>query len=307
MTRRASNRTRGKPRTRGIQSLGRRSPLLRTLQPSESLSESLKAPSSLTRRNLPDLPRGKGLRSRFLLKRELALALSTVPRKPSPPRDPETAGWQDGPLPTSYGRDRLRLLPIDPYQVHAYWELAPQMLSARIGAIAERPRRILRVYDVTRIDFDGTNANSVLDIELTPEAQNWYFRVQTPGRSLCADLGFLCRAVFVPLVRSNVAHTPPAEASSTTDERWVRPVRRRSGNLLLPAPAPTGVRDIPSKVREIPEPSVAAEQVRGVGRPDKAIERLSGDAVRQVILERLERASAGSVAGLSSDQLRQRQ
>ncbi len=126
--------------------------------------------------------------------------------------------WEDAPLPETYGEDRLVLLPIDPYWVHAYWELAPPDHPA-----GEEARFILRVYDVTCIDFDGSNAHSYFDIELNPDARSWYINLWSPGKSLCAELGRVLQdGTFAPRVRSNAIHTPPAGISSHAEERWTR-------------------------------------------------------------------------------------
>jgi hypothetical protein len=98
------------------------------------------------------------------------------------------------------------------------------------------------VYDVTFIDFNGTNAHGSFDIEITPQARNWYINLWSPGKSLCAELGLAHpEGTFASLVRSNVIQTPPAWASPNTEERWVRPEREQAGHFLLQAPTPADV------------------------------------------------------------------
>jgi hypothetical protein len=213
---------------------------------SPAVPESLEALRRLPRARLVALARSTGLKGRSRLnKEELVLALGAtlgiasaekaIPQSPAP-RDPE-----DLPLPEIYGMDRLVLLPIDPYWVHAYWELAAPQPLVRGEAAGDDSHCILRVYDVTSIYFDGTNAHGFFDIQISGEARNWYINLWSPGRTLCAELGLVRPdGSFTPLVRSNVIQTPPAWSSTSIGERWVRVEWRREDDLPLQAPFSDG-------------------------------------------------------------------
>jgi len=111
-------------------------------------------------------------------------------------------------LPTEYGENRLVLMPRDPYWIFAYWEVTPSPT-------------LLRVYDVTDIVFNGQNAWSYFDIEITGGANNWYLNVPAADRSYLADLGFLdSEGRFVTILRSNTVHTPRDRPSDLLDEEW---------------------------------------------------------------------------------------
>src|SRR5207244_10632149 len=58
----------------------------------------------------------------------------------------------------------------------------------RLGAEAEGAVEVLRVYDVTFIDFTGDNAWASVDIEPTPGVESWYINVWKPAASYCAEL-----------------------------------------------------------------------------------------------------------------------
>jgi hypothetical protein len=135
---------------------------------------------------------------------------------------PETEG-----LPGSYGEDRIALLVRDPYWVHVYWDITRQTLARAQDALGERwheARSVLRVYDVTGMDFDGTNANSFFDIEITGGASNWYVNIHVPNRAYCVEIGLLSpTGEFIVLARSNVATTPRDVPSDVTDEEWMIP------------------------------------------------------------------------------------
>ncbi len=132
---------------------------------------------------------------------------------------------EEGELPRSYGRDRIVLLPRDPWWVFAYWEVTP---TTRINALrtlaaqAEGAREVLRVYDVTFITFTGDNAWLFFDVEVAPGADRSYLNVGRPAASFCVELGLRSgNGRFLPLVRSNVVTTPRSSPSPDTAVRWV--------------------------------------------------------------------------------------
>lgn len=130
-------------------------------------------------------------------------------------------------LPSGYQKNRIVLQVRDPWWIHAYWELATdtiERLKQELGNAFFTAKRVLRVYDVSHIIFDGTNAHRFFDIEVAPEANNWYIDAAGPGRSWCVDLGLLLSdSSFITVVRSNTIHTPLDGPSWITDEEWMIP------------------------------------------------------------------------------------
>ena len=135
--------------------------------------------------------------------------------------------------PDYYGRTDTVLMVVHPFLLFAYWEATPtscRQAHETMGPEIDGARAILRMYDISLIHFDGTNAHQIFDIEIGLEARGWYIPIWTADKSYCADVGFLARTGrFHPISRSNVIHTPRATPSSRTDEQWmrVRFVRRR--------------------------------------------------------------------------------
>lgn len=208
--------------------------------------ESLEALRRLPHAQLLALARSTGLKGRSRLNKEgLVVALGATLGIPSVeeaiPPSPAPRDGEDVPLPESYGTDRLVLLPIDPYWVHAYWELAAPEPVGRDEVAGDDSHRILRMYDVTFIAFDGTNAHGFFDIQISGEARNWYINLWSPGKSLCAELGLVRPdGSFTPLVRSNVIQTPQAWSSTNTGERWVRVEWRQEDDLPRQDPSSDG-------------------------------------------------------------------
>jgi hypothetical protein len=130
-------------------------------------------------------------------------------------------------LPYSYGKDKIILQVRDPWWIHAYWEVTHQTLeklSSQLREDFQKARRILRVYDVSHIHFNGKNAHRFFDIAVSEYANNWYIDTGGPGRSWCVDLGLLLPSGrFILIARSNVVQTPIEGPSWITDEEWMIP------------------------------------------------------------------------------------
>jgi hypothetical protein len=124
-----------------------------------------------------------------------------------------------------YYDDRIVLMTRDPYWCYAYWDLAPQSIESKRSELKKewgQAAFALRVYDVTDLDFNGSNAHKYQDVSVTGEAGNWYINVWTPGRSYLVEIGFKTEdGHFIPIARSNAILTPNDRPSDVTDEEWV--------------------------------------------------------------------------------------
>ena len=124
-------------------------------------------------------------------------------------------------LPYRYDVDRLALMVRDPWWLYTYWEVRDGTMERYRGELGDdfsKARRVLRVYDVTNIIFNGSNANRFFDIQVNDYSQNWYIDIGEPGRSWCVDYGLLLPdGRFITILRSNVVQTPLAGPSPVTD------------------------------------------------------------------------------------------
>ena len=130
-------------------------------------------------------------------------------------------------LPWGYGQDKIVLQVRDPWWIHAYWEVTNptyERLKNELKNEFYGARRILRVYDVSQIIFDGKNAHRFFDIQINEHSNSWYIDTGGPGRSWCVDLGLLLPdGRFIMIVRSNTVCTPIEGPSWITDEEWMIP------------------------------------------------------------------------------------
>lgn len=143
---------------------------------------------------------------------------------------PETSRMHRGlaqELPFAYGQDKMVLLVRDPWWLFTFWEVRHETVEKLKNELKDdfyKAKRLLRVYDVTNIIFNGNNANRFFDIEINEFASSWYIDTSGPGRSWCVDLGLrLPNGKFITILRSNVVQTPLDGSSSITDEEWMIP------------------------------------------------------------------------------------
>ena len=150
-----------------------------------------------------------------------------VNTKFSHPEDTRVRSAMPQELPLCYDQDKIILQVRDPRWLHSYWEIRNQTiegLKSKLGDAFYRAKKILRVYDVTNVLFNGSNANSFFDIHYNDFANSWYIDTEGPGRAWCVDLGLmLADGRFITILRSNVVQTPLDGPSWITDEEWMIP------------------------------------------------------------------------------------
>jgi len=140
--------------------------------------------------------------------------------------EPLTRTKKEFRFPPGYGDNKIVLLVRDPWWAFTYWEIRKDKEDEIVGKIVKSgdspEKSILRVYDITDINFNGKNAHSFFDIELKGLANNWYLNVGVPGRAWIVDIGIITkRGEFYVLARSNVAKTPNYGMSDQLDAEWM--------------------------------------------------------------------------------------
>ena len=105
-------------------------------------------------------------------------------------------------LPAEYGENELLIMVVDPRIIFANWEVIP-------SAWSEGPEGfVLRVYDISGICFDGSNARRSMDIQVQGRTGSGFFDIGMPGSEVVVEIGFITGNEFRPLIRSNVVSLP---------------------------------------------------------------------------------------------------
>lgn len=153
-------------------------------------------------------------------------------------------------LSAEYGEERVVLLARDPDTVYCYWEVPRKRLDRERARFGKDGRLAIRVYDVTGVQFDGSNATSFFDQVVSERVGSWYFTLKRPGHAFCADIGILSSSGrFREIVRSSVLRTPPGTISEVVDEEWSLPEHAERAIYGIPAGAPGGASS--EQVREL--------------------------------------------------------
>ncbi len=179
-----------------------------------------KAKKSSGEKSIFDFQQMKAEQSKYYTGATLPFAQQAVEARSSVQDEP-------GELPLRYDEDVVVLQVRDPWWAHVYWDVRTatiNKLKAEYKQDFERGRWVLRAYDVSYINFDGSNANHFFDTGIDPDARNWYLNFGAPGTSWCIDLGVvLPDGRFIMIARSNVISLPLDGPSWITDEEWMIP------------------------------------------------------------------------------------
>ncbi|WP_100372439.1 DUF4912 domain-containing protein [Bacillus sp. FJAT-45037] len=120
-------------------------------------------------------------------------------------------------LPASYERDELMLLPRTPTSLHAYFETSHftrQLIEHQMRTPWHELQKVLRLYDITAIDFNGHHSHRFVDADLPEVTNNWYFHGVEENRTYILDLGVRTRDhSFFSIMRSNPIDTPRLKSS----------------------------------------------------------------------------------------------
>ena len=131
-------------------------------------------------------------------------------------------------FPTGYGDNKIVILARDPWWIFSYWEIRKDKEDDIVRKIESSgdsvQKTVLRVYDITDVNFNGKNAHTYFDIDLRGLATTWYINVNQPDRSWVVEIGIVSRkGDFHALARSNTIKTPRFGMSDKMDTEWSMP------------------------------------------------------------------------------------
>lgn len=131
-------------------------------------------------------------------------------------------------LPERYGVDRIVALPVHPRLIHVYWEIGSAEWAGEKVGVREGEgegegagvQPILRVYGLDAGGERPEEALASFDVEVDIGAGNWYVHLEESFAARAAvcvvELGArVGGGLFGPRLRSNPAHIPPSDLSSS--------------------------------------------------------------------------------------------
>lgn len=156
------------------------------------------------------------------------------------------AGLPD--LPDGYGETRIVLMPRDPQWAYAYWDISNQ---AKVAVRQQGGQNlVLRLCDVTDIDFNQTAPHSIQQVDCDELARDWYLPIPVSDRDYLVEIGYLtATGHWLMLARSLPIRVPPVYPSDWFDEQfvtidWEEDLRdRQFGNLVKPGTTTTQASD----------------------------------------------------------------
>jgi len=97
-------------------------------------------------------------------------------------------------------------------KVFIFWSIPESkwnLISSYCGFLNDDLSLKLRVYDITSIYFDGSNAHSTEEIRLDRDKNQLVLEGLQPNRSYCFEVGIQDGSrSFMPILQSNPLHTP---------------------------------------------------------------------------------------------------
>jgi len=182
---------------------------------------------------------------------------------------------------------RIVLMDIDPYSLHAYWEIThsdKERILKQLLKHSRPPKQIIRFYDVTYIQFNGKNAHSHFDIEVNRNRGNWYVDLWSPHKSLCVEIGMKSfRGDFYPISRSNYIETPRAYQSSSGKEQWMKVSGNYEEISMLPAKSqkeenkPEDASHTPSSTKKVVSKYIPTSAEKDSPQEETVVEKGSHD------------------------------
>jgi glycogen(starch) synthase len=135
------------------------------------------------------------------------------PEIPPPPPAPETlrtVAWDIGQHKAGElfqpALNHVNLAMVSPFQGYAHWRILQPWIDQTAWSRGQawfHCRLILRLYDVSFVEFNGLNAHRIQDVALPAITGNTFFNLPKPGTFQLAEVGFLLRnGEFVPAARS---------------------------------------------------------------------------------------------------------
>lgn len=142
-----------------------------------------------------------------------------------------------------YNETYLYLIPRDPESLFVIWEVGTESREALRTKFGEdffsRNRLILRVYQVTGIEFNGFNAHTSFEVDDWLDDKNEYWVKVKPDNDYIAEIGYRAAGTgyFEVIARSNSVFAP--KGSITTQQKYAEwpSIEVDPNNVVIELPA----------------------------------------------------------------------
>jgi|SRR5579884_1291317 len=118
--------------------------------------------------------------------------------------------------------NHVGLAAVAPNQGFAHWRIQQKWVdetARKRGGAWHNCRLVLRLYDVSYVEFNGFNAHRIQDEPLNSLCGQRFFHLPRPGTSQLAEVGFVLRSgEFIPAARSQSATFARNSWSSNRDQ-----------------------------------------------------------------------------------------
>lgn len=162
-------------------------------------------------------------------------------------------------LPDSYKHPKVTLAVVDPYLVHAWWDIDTTRLPPDTISAA------LRFHDLSGAP------SAVFDVDVDLRARNWYVHLWNPARSYYAELGIkTAGGEFRSLAASNKVRTPRAWPAAAAPVHTGQAFSPAVATPISNGEAPTEPRHALQPGRDVPEVTIQTNAPAPAGAPAEA-------------------------------------
>ncbi|MCA1031744.1 DUF4912 domain-containing protein [Bacillus timonensis] len=121
--------------------------------------------------------------------------------------------------------DTLNLMVRNPTTLFVHWSISERrinLIEEQFLYEWEKIRKILRLYDITSVNFNGHNAVKTVDIDVSENVNFTFLYNLQPSSSYIIDLGVLLdNNIFFSVLRSNKVVTPFSNSyQPVSNYRW---------------------------------------------------------------------------------------
>jgi hypothetical protein len=124
-------------------------------------------------------------------------------------------------IPDRYYDNKIVLLIRDPYWCFAYWDISNELMEQKIREIRKEWGNYGLALRINEIQA-GNKKQTQDDILISGGADNWYIKINDPGKSYMVEIGLKTEdGHFLLIAASNTVEMPNDHVSDIVDEEWM--------------------------------------------------------------------------------------